>query len=128
MLFGRTTANRVSRFVSEIPDEHIKKNIPKGYGFKDKSYERTIAERDYRQPKLSFAAPAAKPARPAAPAAAPALPAFALGDNVRHKAFGSGVITKMTAMGGDYLVEINFEGIGTKKLMLRAAAQYMSRE
>ena len=27
MLFGRTTANRVSRFVSEIPDEHIKKNI-----------------------------------------------------------------------------------------------------
>ena len=23
MLFGRTTANRVSRFVSEIPEEHI---------------------------------------------------------------------------------------------------------
>ena len=130
MLFGRTTTNRVSRFVSEIPDEHIKKNIPKGYGFRDKSYEQAIAERDYRQPKFSFTAPApSSKSRAAAPApAAPALPAFALGDSVNHKAFGSGVITKLTPMGGDYLVEINFEKIGTKKLMLRAAAQYMSKE
>ena len=131
MLVGRTTANRVSRFVSEIPDEHIKKNIPKGYGYNDKSYEQTIAERDYRQPKFSFSAPAPKPAaRTAAVTAAPkqALPDFALGDNVNHKAFGSGVITKLTPMGGDYLVEINFSGVGTKKLMLRAAAQYMSKE
>ena len=130
MLFGRTTANRVSRFVSEIPEEHIKKNIPKGYGFRDKSYEQTIAERDYRQPKISFAAPApaAKPRQAASAPSAPALPAFGLGDSVNHKAFGSGVITKLTAMGGDYLVEINFEKIGTKKLMLRAAAQYMSKE
>lgn len=130
MLFGRTTANRVSRFVSEIPEEHIKKNIPKGYGFRDKSYEQTIAEREYKQPKFSFSAPAPtpKPRTPVAAPAAPALPAFALGDNVNHKAFGSGVITKLTAMGGDYLVEINFAKIGTKKLMLRAAAQYMSKE
>ena len=129
MLFGRTTTNRVSRFVSEIPDEHIKKNIPKGYGFRDKSYEQTIAEREYRQPKFSFTAPApAQKSRVATAPAAAALPAFALGDNVNHKAFGSGVITKLTAMGGDYLVEINFEKIGTKKLMLRAAAQYMSKE
>ena len=35
MLFGRTTANRVSRFVDEIPEEHINKNIPKGYGYHD---------------------------------------------------------------------------------------------
>ena len=130
MLFGRTTANRVSRFVSEIPDEHIKKNIPKGYGYRDKSYEQTVAEREYRQPKLSFSAPApktvARPTVTAQPKAA--LPDFALGDNVNHKAFGSGVITKLTAMGGDYLVEINFSSVGTKKLMLRAAAQYMSKE
>ena len=31
MLFGRTTANRVSRFVEEIPDEDIRKlNVPHG--------------------------------------------------------------------------------------------------
>ena len=34
MLFGRTTANRVSRFVEEIPDEDIRKlNVPHGYGY-----------------------------------------------------------------------------------------------
>ena len=53
---------------------------------------------------------------------------YALGDSVLHKAFGSGVITKLTPMGGDYLVEINFADTGTKKLMLRAAAQHMSKE
>ena len=31
-------------------------------------------------------------------------------------------------MGGDYLIEINFESVGVKKLMLRAAAQYMTKE
>ena len=33
----------------------------------------------------------------------------------------------MTPMGGDYLVEIRFEKIGTKKLMLRAAALHMEK-
>ena len=56
------------------------------------------------------------------------MPAFAIGDNVRHKAFGSGVIVKMQPMGGDYLIEVNFERIGSKKLMLRVAAQHMSKE
>ena len=61
------------------------------------------------------------------PAPAPkSAPGFSLGDRVKHKAFGSGVIVKMTPMGGDYLIEINFEQIGIKKLMLRAAAQHMT--
>ena len=120
MLFGRTTSNRVSRFVDEIPEEHIKKNIPKGYGYRDRS----------RDLGFAYKAPAAKPRY--APAPAPSKPQvftdYALGDNVRHKAFGSGVIVKMTPMGGDYLVEIHFAEIGTKKLMLRVAAQNMTKE
>ena len=40
----------------------------------------------------------------------------------------TGSIINMIPMGGDFLIEINFENIGTKKLMLRAAAQHMSRE
>lgn len=36
MLFGRTTANRVSRFIDEIPEEHLeKRNIPRGYGYSE---------------------------------------------------------------------------------------------
>ena len=70
---------------------------------------------------LSFAASAPETPKPEN------TETFALGDNVRHKAFGSGVITKMSPMGGDYLIEINFESVGVKKL-LSAAAQYMTKE
>ena len=122
MLFGRTTSNRVSRFVDEIPEEHIKKNIPKGYGYRERSHDLGFAYR--AEPSRNYRVSAPTP-RASAPAAAAS---FALGDNVRHKAFGSGVIVKMTPMGGDYLIEVNFEQIGTKKLMLRAAAQHMVKE
>ena len=48
-----------------------------------------------------------------------------MGDNVKHKAFGEGIVLKMTPMGGDYLVEINFSGVGSKKLMLKAAGKFL---
>ena len=130
MLFGSTTANRVSRFVDEIPEDHVKKNIPKGYGFSEKPRDLGFA---YKSSATSYShpvsAPRSAPKAPAAPAAKPAaaaMPAFELGDNVRHKAFGEGVIVKMTPMGGDYLIEVNFQQ-GTKKLMLRAAAVHMEK-
>ena len=31
-------------------------------------------------------------------------------------------------MGGDFLIEIQFDAVGTKKLMLRAAAQHMTKD
>ena len=37
------------------------------------------------------------------------------------------MISKMTPMGGDYLIEVSFDQLGTKKLMLRAAAQHMEK-
>ena len=120
MLFGRTTANRASRFIDEIPEEHIEKHIPKGYAHRD------------RNPNLMYSHPRqeAKAHAIPAPHAAPkaAAPSFALGDAIRHKAFGPGVITKMVPMGGDYLIEINFEKTGPKKLMLRAAALQMTKQ
>ena len=64
----------------------------------------------------------------AAGAAAPAPgTGFRTGDSVVHKAFGRGLITKLTPMGGDALVEIAFDTVGTKKLMLKSAAQYMKK-
>ena len=124
MLFGQTKANRVSRFVDEIPPELIDhKNVPKGFDYHD------------RRQQLGFETPR-RPApqqnpysfRPAPRQSAPkTTPAFQTGDHVRHKAFGSGTIVKMTPMGGDHLIEVSFESAGTKKLMLRAAAQHMEK-
>lgn len=123
MLFGRTTANRVSRFVDEIPEEHIeKRGIPKGYGYSERS--RVQEEFAFRAPSQSFKKPAPPAPKPPKPKAAE-KPEFAVGDRVRHKAFGEGALRKMTPMGNDYLIEIEFDSGTTKKLMLRAAALHM---
>jgi len=36
---------------------------------------------------------------------------------VRHKAFGDGMVIRVTAMGNDSLLEIAFDRVGTKKIM-----------
>lgn len=123
MLFGRTTANRVSRFVDEVPEEDIEKNIPKGYAHRDKSREETYQQhrwKNYSQLRGGVASLAA------ASGARSAAVSFAVGDSITHKAFGEGVIMKMQPMGGDFLVEINFKQ-GVKRLMLRAAAPHMTK-
>ena len=42
---------------------------------------------------------------------------YAVGDTVRHKAFGTGVIISIMPMGNDNLLEVAFDKAGTKKLM-----------
>ena len=133
MLFGKTTANRCSRFVDEIPEEDIRKQLPRGYGYSEKrqepSYYGWRERRD--EPSFSYRPPEARqrsvvpgPKKPSAP---PPNTNYALGDRVRHKAFGEGTIAKLSPMGNDFLVEIHFEKIGSKKLMLRAAALHMEK-
>ena len=123
MLFGRTTANRVSRFIDEIPEEHLeKRNIPRGYGYSEKS--QVQKEFAFRAPsQQSFKKPVAPPSAPKPKAAE--KPQFSVGDRVRHRAFGDGKLSKMTPMGNDYLIEIEFDSGTVKKLMLRAAALHM---
>ena len=121
MLMGKTTNNRVSRFIEEIPPEHIQKtNVPKGRNFSDLPTD--LDESARRQA-------AQRPIRPiiTSKTAQSALPQFSIGDNISHKSFGAGVISSMTAMGGDFLVEINFEDVGTKRLMLKAASKLMQK-
>lgn len=47
---------------------------------------------------------------------------------MEHTAFGRGMIVNVLPMGGDALVEIAFDTVGTKRLMLKAAVQHMTRE
>ena len=136
MLFGRTTSNLPSRFVEEIPPEHIDKGgilpgkrrdlfnddhgtVPQpAYGSRSgqNGYGRAAATQPARKPPVAAPRPAAK-----------AVPDFKAGDRVNHKAFGPGTISKLTPMGGDALVEIEFDKMGTKRLMLRVAAQNMEK-
>ncbi|MCL1828108.1 MAG: UvrD-helicase domain-containing protein [Oscillospiraceae bacterium] len=114
-LFGLTTANRLSRFVEEIPDEHIEK--PLLLSAKKQIYEFS--------PKISDKAFVRRPARSEQKKE---ILVFDTGDRVIHKAFGKGTIVSMTPMGGDSLIEIEFDEAGKKRLMLRAAGENMIRE
>ena len=46
---------------------------------------------------------------------------------VQHKAFGKGMVLSVQKMGGDALIEVAFDNVGTKKLMLKSAAQHMTK-
>ena len=173
MLFGRTSSNRPSRFVGEIPEELVEKKgrsflaqdsdwggIPSrdsGYnGYGDRSaYGQRRSEFDQR-PQSSYggftraisSTATGGTARPAgtgrtversrmslpqtggmgsAAAAAPSLTAFQKGDMVQHKAFGKGMVLSVQKMGGDALLEIAFDNVGTKRLMLKSAAAHMQK-
>ena len=126
MIFGRTTMNLPSRFVEEIPPEHLDRAgfDPHRQGARQEERRGARSAAQKRPPRWETVPHA--PAPPKAPEKK--SPAFTLGDRVVHTAFGRGEITKMTPMGGDALIEITFEGPGVKRLMLRAAAQHMKKE
>lgn len=46
---------------------------------------------------------------------------FEIGDKVRHLKFGIGTVTDMVNAGADYEVTVDFDNIGTKKLMAKLA-------
>ena len=151
MLFGRTTNNLPSRFTDEIPPELLERT-GRSYGERG-GWKRDLLE--YQSDGAGWSGsgrsaapggggsgygaagasrPGGAPARPAARRSggtgyttAPALPAFAPGDVVEHKAFGRGTVVSVQKMGGDALVEIAFDGAGTKRLMLKSAAQHMKK-
>jgi hypothetical protein len=83
--------------------------------------------------------PAAIPAKPGTPAGTPAaggiksansaatLPDYRKGDMVNHKAFGKGMVTSAQKAGGDVMLEIAFDNVGTKRLMLKFAAAQLTK-
>ena len=52
---------------------------------------------------------------------------FSVGDRVHHKAFKDGLVTATSPVGNDVLLEIAFDGVGTKRLLLKTAAKFLSK-
>ena len=162
MLFGRTSANRPSRFLDEVPPEHIERSgrsylddtadwggLPDrasgydGYGPRRSYGGRTSEQRtsygsqrdveDYGGFVRAVSGGGGQRPSASKPSflgggrtEAPSLQ-FRRGDMVQHKAFGRGMILSVQKMGGDALVEIAFDNVGTKRLMLKSAAAHMTK-
>ena len=131
MLYGRTSAALKSRFLNEIPEEYV---IHKG-GVRARPEQNTYglgsygsSYGTYSQPKKKTEAPrySIQTDRPAQPQSAAYLE-LNKGDMVLHAAFGRGLVLSVMKMGGDALLEIAFDDIGTKKLMAKTASVHMKK-
>ncbi len=129
MLFGKTSANNPSRFVEEIPGEYIeRKEAARNDTFGMASEFRTRLEFGSYSSGINKPFAQERPKYASIPQSAPkAAVNFSVGDKIVHKAFGDGEIIKMTQMGGDHLVEIEFSG-GIKRLMMKAAAEHIQKK
>ena len=144
-LYGRTTPCMPSRFLNEIPEENMEwlsKPQPRsesweerdsdygdrGYGsyggYGQRSAAPVVTRHESAEPKAGALRSAAGASKAAPKAAAPRMQIQA-GETVEHDAFGRGLVLSVRTMGGDALVEVAFDSVGTKKLMLKMAAQHL---
>ena len=116
LLYGKTQYNKISRFLSEIPDslcDHRRLDTHKpGSAF---TYRQPEARTQYQTPSFRQ-----KVAVPSASAGTDFV-RFAPGDAVMHAAFGRGQVLTAREMGSDLLYEIAFDKVGTKKMMAKYA-------
>ena len=129
MLYGRTNSAMASRFLREIPEDCV---IRKG-GFIQR--EERPAYRDNQFGGRSFAEESVvrqqikrcEASVFTAQKTASAYLEVNKGDMVQHAAFGRGMVLSVMKMGGDALLEIAFDQIGTKKLMAKTASAHMKK-
>ena len=122
MIYGRTSAAMASRFLKEIPEDCIvRKGISQPrpepvWGGPSPGYSHAKARQNWHSESSMLPK---------------AGDAFYLelnkGDMVLHGAFGRGMVLSVMKMGGDALLEIAFDDIGTKKLMAKAASAHMKK-
>ena len=124
MLYGRTNAALSSRFLREIPEEIV---VRKGnyvrrtetYGgdhYSQQFQQRALQESSYKREIPTYST-----------AQKSTYLELNKGDMVQHTAFGRGMVLSVIKMGGDALLEIAFDDIGTKKLMAKTASSHMKR-
>ncbi len=129
MLYGRTSAAMPSRFLREIPEEYIQRKggyrkpaENTGYYGTDSyqrqsTYQYQVKKEQYRKAETSTFTSQSKGT----------YLELNKGDMVSHAAFGKGMVLSVMKMGGDALLEIAFDDIGTKKLMAKTASVHMKK-
>ena len=143
MLFGRTSVSEPSRFLEEVSSENadwVGRQAQGTSGFGDTSFDEgsSYSTRGYgsygqgaarydsvmqRRPKSQ----ASQKLAAQKPAASAPLLQLSSGDQIHHKTFGDGLVISVTPMGGDALLEVAFDTVGTKKLMLKTAGVHITK-
>ena len=166
MIYGKTSYNRPSRFLDEVPEDCVEWASPRrqsryddwsgedgeetgygygGYGGYSKrgsyggygSYGARSGGNSGRSGSTGVTGQGTKPAAAAKTGAArptitgektqAAALGLKAGDSVEHRSFGTGVVLTVQPMGGDALLEIAFDGVGTKRLMAKTASSFLKK-
>ena len=112
MLYGRTQFNPESRFLKEIPESLIAKE--RSPYDKPKKPVYSYADMSADRPKYDTLTINAVAKKATAQIKSETLEA---GDRVFHATFGEGDVISVKRMGADWLYEVVFDKVGTKKLM-----------
>ena len=111
MLYGQTASNTASRFLREMDPDVLDKQEPERpaaaaspYG-SSASPKQTDAFFRFSEKKQSDASDLQ----------------FTAGDRVKSFIHGEGTVLQVSPMGGDVLLEIAFDRVGTKKIMAKYA-------
>ena len=127
MLYGRTGGAIASRFLKEIPEDII---VKKGGYTSAPRYAGYDSQMPLGRAWNDMSAYTPRPPQPSYSVAATQNAAYLdlnKGDMVHHTAFGKGLVLSVIKMGGDALLEIAFDQIGTKKLMAKTASAHMKK-
>ncbi|MCM1164457.1 MAG: UvrD-helicase domain-containing protein [Lachnospiraceae bacterium] len=104
MLFGKTSNNKLSTFIREIPEELCEKH---GERPKPRSFS--------KPERHSFLKEETAKMRTAVPRSNDEV--FSVGDRVKHNIFGEGTVTAVLQTGNDAMITIDFDSRGQKKVM-----------
>ena len=138
MVHGNTNYCEISRFIKEIPAEHLERDDQvKQTGFNSLGGvhmpQKNITNVGYGRPKIlsndyaknnpytkASGNPSANPgfgkAFPMGDAAASSNDCYEVGDTVKHLKFGKGVVTSIVPAGSDKEITVDFERVGEKRM------------
>lgn len=125
MLFGSTSRNPASRFLTEIPDfltEKVGRYKTESGMLAQQKLSENAKTNNYASQKMQKDREYINRQFQAKPTAKTAAPlSYGVGDSVKHKTFGEGVVLSIKKMGNDSMIEIAFTNGATKKLMANYA-------
>ena len=125
MLYGKTRRNRISQFLSEIPEKLTEnkgrqQGMPHNEGNSffagaSRSSSTFYSEPPRKKQPVDFGFSSDKDKKEKSTCN------LKVGDTVKHKVFGTGVILQLTPMANDTMLTVAFDKAGTKKIMFNYA-------
>ena len=113
MIYGMTSRNKQSRFTLEIDPNLVEVSRSRGWKKPDSDFKMPKTSKEIRENSIN----SAKQFGGVHKYKLDKEVDYSVGDFVSHKVFGSGKVMKVTPMGNDHLLEIEFDKAGLKKIM-----------